>query len=57
MTDEEAIVYLSTLRQIGRWSAEIMLLLLIEKYMAYSNLSYSTISINYKKKYLPPKFC
>ena len=26
MTDEEAIVYLSKLRQIGRWSAEMILL-------------------------------
>ena len=26
MTDEEAIIYLSTLRQIGRWSAEMILL-------------------------------
>ena len=26
MTDEEAIVYLSQLRQIGRWSAEMILL-------------------------------
>ena len=27
MTDEEAIEYLSDLRQIGRWSAEMILLL------------------------------
>ena len=26
MSDEEAIIYLSTLRQIGRWSAEMILL-------------------------------
>ena len=26
MTDEEAIEYLSELRQIGRWSAEMILL-------------------------------
>ena len=26
MTDEEAIIYLSSLRQIGRWSAEMILL-------------------------------
>ena len=26
MNDEDAIVYLSTLRQIGRWSAEMILL-------------------------------
>ena len=26
MTDEEAITYLSSLRQIGRWSAEMILL-------------------------------
>ena len=26
MTDEEAIIYLSQLRQIGRWSAEMILL-------------------------------
>ena len=29
MTDEEAIEYLSNLRQIGRWSAEMILLLLL----------------------------
>ena len=26
MSDEEAIIYLSNLRQIGRWSAEMILL-------------------------------
>jgi len=26
MSDEEAIIYLSQLRQIGRWSAEMILL-------------------------------
>ena len=29
MNDEEAIIYLSNLRQIGRWSAEMILLLLL----------------------------
>ena len=41
MTDEEAIQYLSNLRQIGRWSAEMILLFTFNK--------------NYKKKYFPPK--
>ena len=58
MTDEEAIEYLSDLRQIGRWSAEMLLLFTF-------NRSYrgplqdigllSAISNNDNKKYFPPK--
>ncbi len=42
MSDEEAIEYLSDLRQIGRWSIQDIGLL-------------RAISNNYKKKYHPPK--
>ena len=31
MTDEEAIIYLSSLRQIGRWSAEMILLFTLNR--------------------------
>ena len=58
MTDEEAINYLSSLRQIGRWSAEMVLIFFItdQIYGQYKILDYSgAISNNYKKKYLPPK--
>ena len=58
MTDEEAIEYLSELRQIGRWSAEMILLFTFNR----SNIwplqdigLLSAISNNYKKKYFPPK--
>ena len=57
MTDEEAIYYLSNLRQIGRWSAEMILLFTYNR----SNIwpiqdigLLKAISKNYKKKYLPP---
>jgi len=57
MTDEEAISYLSNLRQIGRWSAEMILLFTYNR----SNIwpiqdigLLKAISKNYKKKYLPP---
>ena len=37
MNDEEAIEYLSSLRQIGRWSAEMILLFTFnDQYMAYT---------------------
>ena len=58
MTDEEAIEYLSELRQIGRWSAEMILLFTYNR----SNIwpvqdvgLLKAISKNYKKQYLPPE--
>ena len=58
MSDEEAILYLSQLRQIGRWSAEMILLFTYNR----SNIwpvqdigLLKAISKNYKKKYLPPE--
>ena len=58
MTDEEAIVYLSTLRQIGRWSAEMILLFTFNRENIWPIQDIRllrAISNNYKKKYLPPK--
>ena len=58
MTDEEAIEYLSDLKQIGRWSAEMILLFTFNR----SNIRplqdiglLRAISNNYNKKYFPPK--
>ena len=58
MSDEEAINYLSQLKQIGRWSAEMILLFTYNR----SNIwpiqdigLFIAISKNYKKKYLPPE--
>ena len=57
MNDEEAINYLSNLRQIGRWSAEMILLFKYNR----SNIwpvqdigLLKAISKNYNKEYLPP---
>ena len=58
MNDEEAIVYLSTLRQIGRWSAEMILLFTFNREDIWPIQDIGllrAISNNYKKKYLPPK--
>ena len=58
MSDEEAIVYLSTLRQIGRWSAEMILLFTFNRKNIWPIQDIGllrAISNNYKKKYLPPK--
>ena len=58
MTDEEAIVYLSQLRQIGRWSAEMILLFTYNRSNIWPVQDIGllrAISNNYKKKYLPPK--
>jgi len=58
MNDEEAIIYLSSLRQIGRWSADMILLFTYNR----ANICpiqdiglLRAISKNYKKKYLPPE--
>ena len=57
MTDEEAIIYLSNLRQIGRWSAEMILLFTYNRSNIWPIQDIGllrAISKNYKKKYLPP---
>ena len=58
MSDEEAITYLSELRQIGRWSAEMILLFTYNRSNIWPIQDIGllrAISNNYKKKYLPPK--
>tara|TARA_B100000965_G_scaffold279942_1_gene237785 strand:+ start:330 stop:965 length:636 start_codon:yes stop_codon:yes gene_type:complete len=57
MSDEEAIIYLSKLRQIGRWSAEMILLFTYNRPNIWPVQDIGllrAISRNYKKKYLPP---
>ena len=57
MSDEEAINYLSKLRQIGRWSAEMILLFTYNRPNIWPIQDIGllrAISKNYKKKYLPP---
>jgi len=56
MSDEEAIIYLSKLRQIGRWSAEMILLFTFNRPNIWPVQDIGllrAISNNYKKKYLP----
>ena len=58
MSDEEAIFYLSQLRQIGRWSAEMILLFTYNRSNIWPVQDIGllrAISKNYKKKYLPPE--
>ena len=58
MKDEEAIIYLSSLRQIGRWSAEMILIFTFNRENIWPVQDIGllrAISNNYKKKYLPPK--
>jgi DNA-3-methyladenine glycosylase II len=58
MKDEEAIEYLSNLRQIGRWSAEMILLFTFNRSNIWPLQDIGllrAISNNYKKKYFPPK--
>ena len=58
MTDDEAIEYLSSLRQIGRWSAEMILLFTFNRSNIWPLQDIGllrAISNNYKKKYFPPK--
>ena len=58
MNDEEAIEYLSELRQIGRWSAEMILLFTFNRSNIWPLQDIGllrAISNNYNKKYLPPK--
>ena len=58
MDNEEAIAYLSNLRQIGRWSAEMILLFTYNRQNIWPIQDIGllrAISKNYKKKYLPPE--
>ena len=58
MNDEEAIKYLSNLRQIGRWSAEMILLFTYNRSNIWPIKDIGllrAISKNYNKKYLPPE--
>jgi len=58
MDDEKAIIYLSSLRQIGRWSAEMILLFTYNRSNIWPIQDIGllrAISKNYKKKYLPPE--
>ena len=58
MNDEEAISYLSNLRQIGRWSAEMILLFTYNRSNIWPIQDIGllrAISKNYNKRYLPPE--
>ena len=58
MNDEEAIIYLSSLKQIGRWSSEMALIFFFNRQNIWPIQDIGllrAISINYKKRYLPPK--
>ena len=58
MSDEEAINYLSQLRQIGRWSAEMILLFTFNRSNIWPLQDIGllrAISNNYNRKYFPPK--
>ena len=57
MSDERAIEYLSELRQIGRWSAEMILLFTYNRSNIWPVQDIGllrAISNNYGKKYFPP---
>ncbi len=57
MDDEDAINYLSNLKQIGRWSAEMILLFTYNRSNIWPIQDIGllrAISKNYNKKYLPP---
>ena len=58
MSDDEAINYLSGLKQIGRWSAEMILLFTYNRPNIWPIQDIGllrAISKNYNKRYLPPK--
>ena len=58
MNDEEAIIYLSNLKQIGKWSAEMILLFTFNRSNIWPLQDIGllrAISNNYNKKYFPPK--
>ena len=57
MNDHEAIIYLSKLRQIGRWSAEMILLFTYNRPNIWPIQDIGllrALSKNYNKSYLPP---
>ena len=57
MSDEDAIIYLSKLKQIGRWSAEMILLFTYNRPNIWPIQDIGllrAISKNYNKQYLPP---
>ena len=59
MSDEDAINYLSSLKQIGRWSSEMVLIFFYNRPNIWPVQDIGmlrAISNNYKKKYLPPNF-
>ena len=58
MDDEEAIAYLSKLKQIGRWSAEMILLFTYNRPNIWPVQDIGllrAVSKNFNKKYLPPE--
>ena len=58
MSDEEAITYLSSLRQIGRWSSEMVLIFFYNRPNIWPVQDIGllrSISNNNKKRNLPPK--
>ena len=58
MSDEDAIIYLSNLKQIGRWSAEMILLFTYNRSNIWPVQDIGllrAISKNYNKRYLPPE--
>ena len=58
MNDEDAIEYLSSLKQIGRWSAEMILIFTYNRPNIWPVQDIGllrAISKNYNKKYLPPE--
>ena len=58
MSDEDAINYLSELRQIGRWSSEMVLIFFYNRPNIWPIQDIGllrAISKNYNKKYLPPE--
>jgi len=58
MSDEEAIAYLCDLRQIGKWTSEMVLAFSFNRSNIWPIQDIGllrAISVNYKKKYLPPK--
>ena len=58
MNDDDAISYLSELRQIGKWSAEMILLFTLNRPNIWPIQDIGllrAISKNYKKNYLPPE--
>jgi len=58
MNDDDAIIYLSNLKQIGRWSAEMILLFTYNRSNIWPIQDIGllrAISKNYNKRYLPPE--